>query len=273
MKKHLIDFIEKKRELLKINFNEENHKYTILNKNGILTSEYPSVSTFYKKYTYEFESEKISLKICNGNHEEALKLRNQWDSKAKTSAEIGSECHYLLEKYAIDNGVSFNKKENRKPKFENNNKILVEKMVSNGINYLEGLKKQGFILLDTETIMASNDLKMFGQCDNVWLYEDRGFFITDWKTNEAKKWELNKFTKKLKPPFDYLYDYPIGYYSIQLTLYGMLFKEMIKGSKYESIPFLGASIIRLNSNEAISYKVKTKIIENDIIKEIYENKT
>ena len=114
--------------------------------------------------------------------------------------------------------------------------------------------------------MGSNVLKMFGQCDKVWIC-DKGFFITDWKTNEPKKWSKNDFTRKMEYPFNEFDDYAITHYEIQLVLYGLLFQDMLKGSKYENLTFLGGSIVRLNAERPIGYKINKLKIET-IIKNI-----
>lgn len=88
-----------------------------------------------------------------------------------------------------------------------------------------------------------------------------GMVITDWKTNKAKNFQVNDFTKPMYEPFE---DYPnnaLGHYYLQLPLYGRLLLKMLEGTKYEDLKLMGCIIVLLGDNsEFEEYRVPKKVI-------------
>jgi len=104
-----------------------------------------------------------------------------------------------------------------------------------------------------------------------------GFIVTDWKTNKPKNFEVQWFTNMMYEPFEYLHNTALGHYNLQLPLYTKLFLNMLRGSKYEDIKFLGGIIVLLKDDATyeeyrIPKKVSQKILEMDIKQYMLESK-
>ena len=245
--------IKKRQEEIQLTFEEETHTYTMMNNQGVLVSNWISVSKVLKKFYEEFPAEEISLKKAKGDVVEQQRLLAEWKAAGDYSTNMGSRVHYFLEKksHEIFNIV----KEVRKPEFDCDfTQILKgDSMINAGTNFLKLMKERGAILLDTEIILGDPNLLYVGQPDKVWLIESKdkksvGLIVTDYKTNKPKNFEENQFTKRMKFPFQKHPDNALGHYFLQLPFYGKLLKEMLKGSKYEDIKIFGCIIVLLKEN-------------------------
>jgi hypothetical protein len=112
--------------------------------------------------------------------------------------------------------------------------------------------------------LGSVKLGYTGQPDKVWLIKNKkdklGIVITDWKTNRPDKFERQFYTKKLLSPFQNYYATDLGKYYIQLSLYAKLLLEMLKGSKYEDLPyFLGVVVLLKQDGTYEEFKVPKDI--------------
>jgi hypothetical protein len=262
----ILNILDKRRNLLQLTFEESSHTYTMLDESGILRNDYPSVSKVIKSFYEEFDSEGISYRKAQGDPIIQQKLLTEWKAAGDYATNMGSRAHYLLEKKAIE---LFNlNKEVRKPIYEcDDHQILrSNSMIAAGINYLSLMQQRGAHLLDTETVLGDIEFGYTGQPDKIWVLTDKktsevGFFITDWKTNQPKNFEVNNFTKKMHSPFEDIDDTALGHYYLQLPLYAKLFKKMLVGSKYENIKFLGAIIVLLKDDGSFEeYKVPKNVI-------------
>ncbi len=276
IKDEILKILENKRSELQLTFLEDTHTYTMIDKNGVLRSDWPSVSKVMKLFYTEFDTDGIAEKKSKGNPEEKARLLKEWSDAGAYSTNMGSRVHYYLEKKSVEMfGID---KEVRAPIFEVDfTQILKgDSMITAGTKYLELMKERDGILLDTEIVFGSNDLGYTGQADTGWLFynkekNDIGIVITDYKTNKKKNFESNRFTKKMKYPFDNLDDTALGHYFTQLPLYGKLLLDMLKGSKYEDIKIYGCIVVHLNENgEFEEYRVpkdiQTTILNMDMSK-------
>ena len=245
------EIIRKKQEELLLSFVEETHIYSMLDVNGVLRSDWPSVSKVMKSFYEEFDSDGIAEKKSQGDPEEKARLLKEWGDAGTYSTNMGSRVHYLLEKKSVEMfGLN---KEVRQPMFDVDfTQILKgDSMISAGTRYLELMKERGGILLDTEIVLGSNELGYVGQPDKKWLFFNKdktevGIVITDWKTNKKKNFEASFFTKKMYRPFQHLDNTALGHYFTQLPFYGKLFLNMLKGSKHEEIKVYGCIVVHLN---------------------------
>lgn len=84
---------------------------------------------------------------------------------------------------------------------------------------------------------------------------DRSLIVTH-NTNQPKNFEVHYYTSQMFPPFEYLPDTALSHYYIQLPLYAKLLLKMLKGTKYENIPYLGGVVVLLTKEgKYIEYKV------------------
>lgn len=261
----LRQILDTKREKFRLTFEEETHTYTMLDTKGDLRNDFPSVSKVLKLFYEEFDSEGIAQYKSGGNPDEKERLLKEWADAGTYSTNMGSRVHYLLEKYILEDFEI--KKDVRQPIFECDAVQIVkgDSMVVAGKRYIDLLKQRGCVLLDTEIVLGHPELEYTGQPDKVWLVigldNQLGILITDWKTNKEKSFMVNKYTKKMKPPFQLLPDNALGHYKVQLPLYGKLLLKMLEGTKYEGTPLLGCIVVRLTDDrEFIEYRVdKTTI--------------
>jgi hypothetical protein len=259
--------IKKRQEEIQLTFEEETHTYTMMNNQGVLVSNWISVSKVLKKFYEEFPAEEISLKKAKGDVIEQQRLLAEWKAAGDYSTNMGSRVHYFLEKksHEIFNIV----KEVRKPEFDCDFTQILKgySMINAGTNFLKLMKDRGAILLDTEIVLGDPNLSYVGQPDKVWVIESKdkksvGLIVTDYKTNKPKNFEENQFTKRMKAPFQKHPDNALGHYFLQLPFYGKLLKEMLKGSKYEDIKIFGCIIVLLKENSDFEeFRVPKDVID------------
>jgi hypothetical protein len=256
------NIISEKQKELNLSFIEEDHLYHMNGRN-----DYPSVSKIIKRYYKEFPSEEIAHKKAKGDEKKAIAFLKQWSDTADYAANLGSRVHYFLEKKLIDSYGSY--KEVREPIFEcdMSQKIVSERMIQSGVQYLNLMKERGAVLLDTEMILGDPELGYVGQPDKVWLIpnkdkSDYGIIITDWKTNKDKSFEVNDFTEKMFEPFENYNSTAMGHYYIQLPLYARLLLKMLSQSKYGTIKVYGCIICHLKKDGGfVEYRVPKEVID------------
>jgi hypothetical protein len=264
--KEILEILKNKREELLLNFYEDTHTYTMLDEYGNLKSDWPSVSKIMKIFYTQFDSDGIAEKKSKGDIVEKNRLLKEWADAGTYSTNMGSRVHFLLEKKSVE---MFNlDKEVRQPVFDCDFEQIVkgDAMVRAGIKYLDLMLERGGVMLDTEMVFGSNELGYTGQADTGWLFYNKekseiGIVITDYKTNKKKNFEVNNFTKKMKPPFHHLDDTALGHYFTQLPFYGKLLLKMLEGSKYENIKLYGCIVVHLSDNgEYEEFRVPKDVI-------------
>jgi hypothetical protein len=263
--KEIREIISQKQKELKLTFEEDSHKYTMVDLDGNLKDDYPSVSKVLKSFYEEFDSEGISYRKANGDPYEQQRLLEEWAAAGEYSVNIGSRSHFFLEEHTLSEfGLE---KELRQPVFNCDAEQIVKSdtMIVAGKSYIELLKERGCVLLDTEIVLGHPELGYTGQPDKVWLVigvnGQVGILITDWKTNKPKNFETNKFTKQMKRPLTHLPDNALGHYKTQLPLYGKLLLKMLEGSKYENIQLFGCIIVLITEQrEYVEYRVDKNTI-------------
>jgi hypothetical protein len=267
------DILSERQKEFNLTFEEDNHKYTMMDVDGNLRSDFPSVSKVMKLFYDEFPSEQKAFEMAGGNPDEAERILEDWAKKGRISTSTGSRTHYFLEEHTLKEfGIDKNV---RQPIFDCDAEqiIISDTMIVAGKNYIKLLKERGCVLLDTEIVLGHPELGYTGQPDKVWLVIGKngelGLLITDWKTNKVKNFLVQKYIKPMRHPFEYLPNNALGHYNTQLPLYGKLLLKMLEGTKYENIKLLGCIIVRLTEDrEFVEYRVEKKtintILEMDI---------
>lgn len=263
--KEIREAISKRQTEIQLSFIEENHIYYMLDKNGVLRNDYVSVSRLVKKFHPYFDAPAKALQMCNGDVVGQQKLLQEWSSAGKTSTNLGSRAHFLLEEHLVN--IYGNYKEIRQPVFNVTPDQIIkgDNMVTAGKQYIDLMHERGAVLLDTEIVMGDPELKYTGQKDMGWLMMNReqtdfGLVVSDWKTNQPKNFEIQPYTKKLYPPFEKYPDTALGHYYVQLPLYARLLLKMLKGTKFENLKLLGCVVVLLKEDGTfIEYKVPPEI--------------
>ena len=265
--KEIRDVISDRQKELELSFVEDTHTYYMKDLNGVVRSNYPSVSTVIKQFYTEFPELNKSWQMCNGDLIEQDELLKQWRATADYANNKGSRVHYLLETDLLDMYGSY--KDVRKPIFECDEQQTADgnAMIDAGHDFIRTMHRRGWVLLDTEMVLGSPELGYTGQPDKVWIKiidNKLVFLITDWKTNKPKNFEVHSYTEPMLEPFEDYMDTALSHYMIQLPLYGRLILDMLKGTKFESIKFDGCIIVHLTSDG----KYKEYLVEDDFINRV-----
>jgi len=267
------EIIAEKQKDFQLTFEEESHKYTMLDKDGNLRSDFPSVSKVMKLFYDDFPTEQAAFNKAGGDPDEAERLMQEWAEAGRKSTNLGSRCHFFLEEHTLKEfGVD---KVVRQPIFDCDVEQIIKSdtMIVAGKNYIELLKERGCELIDTEMVLGHPDLGYTGQPDKVWLVigtnGNIGILITDWKSNKPKNFAVTRYTKKMKQPFEDLPDNALGHYNTQLPFYGKLLLKMLEGTKYENIQLLGCIVVLITEEREyheyrVSKKTMNTILEMDM---------
>jgi hypothetical protein len=233
---------------------------------GKLRDDFPSVSKVLKSFYEEFDSEGISYRKANGDPYEQQRLLEEWAAAGEYSVNIGSRSHFFLEEHTLNEfGLE---KELRQPVFKCDAEQIIKSdtMIVAGKKYIDLLKERGCVLLDTEIVLGHPELGYTGQPDKIWLMMNKaktefGFVVTDWKTNKKKNFQETSYTKRLKDPFGKFPDTALGHYYLQLPLYAKLLLKMLQGTKYADIKLLGCVITHLSDEAQFEeYRVPQEIV-------------
>ena len=265
--KEIREIISEKQKEFQLTFEEDKHKYTMLDVSGVVRDDFPSVSKVMKLFYDEFPAEDVARKLAKGSPYAMHTFLEEWKQSGILSTNMGSRVHYELEletinKFKID-------KEVRQPLFECDLDLTMkgDRMIKAGKKFLSLMEERGAVLLDTEIVLGHPELGYTGQPDKVWLMLNKqktgfGIVITDWKTNKEKNMEVNDYTKPMKKPFEKLPNNALGHYNTQLPFYGKLLLKMLEGTKYENIPLMGGVIVHLTENvEFKEYRIPRDVVD------------
>lgn len=183
-----------------LKFDEAIHTYTKLKKK--LTP----VSYVLKKFTEEFDSDKMSVLVANKRGITKEEVLKEWEDNKNKACQLGTKVHLFGENYCRD----------RELKPTNGYEEAIVKWYSTKPDYIETT----FLELQ----MFSDALGIAGTSDMVFYNTKTGKFkILDYKTN-ADLFKNYKGKRMLKP-FDNLLDNPYNKYQLQLSLYQILFEQ------------------------------------------------
>lgn len=264
--KEIRDIVSLKQKELQLTFEEETHKYTMIDIDGNLRSDFPSVSKVMKIFYEEFPTEQAAYNKAGGDPDEAERLMNEWAESGRKSTNLGSRCHYFLEEHTLKEfGID---KVVRQPIFDCDAEQIIKSdtMIIAGKRYIELLKERGCVLIDTEMVLGHPELGYTGQPDKVWLTMNKtgdefGLLITDWKTNKPKNFQQTDFTERMFKPFEKLPNNALGHYFVQLPLYGKLLIKMLQGTKYENIKLYGCIVAHLREDTQFEeFRVPKEVI-------------
>ena len=263
--------LNRRRKEVDLTFIEEDHLYFMRGDDGIIRSNYPSVSKIIKKFYEEFDAEGISLRMAKGDPSRQKELLKEWEDKGTYATNQGSRVHYLLEKELIDQYGGFKKV--REPIYECDKEQIERSnnMIDAGKSFLELMHERNAVLLDTEIVMGDPELGYVGQPDKVWLVENKqgtdfGFLITDWKTNKPENFQKQRYTKKMYAPFDNIDSTALGHYYLQLPFYGKLLLKMLEGTEYGDKKLLGSIIVLVKEDSSFEeYKVPQEVVQKILL--------
>jgi hypothetical protein len=148
------DLLEKRRQELELTFVEEEHIYYMKDVDGIVKSNFPSVSKIIKKFHKPFDAAGMALKMSKGDPEGQVQLLAEWKEAGELSTNMGSRVHFELERELIERYGKY--KEVRQPIFDINEeqKIKSDSMIEAGKKFLDVMNERGGVLLDTEIVLG-----------------------------------------------------------------------------------------------------------------------
>lgn len=183
-----------------LKFDETTHTYTKLKKK--LTP----VSYVLKKFTEEFDSDKMSVLVANKRGITKEEVLKEWEDNKNKACQLGTKVHLFGENYCRD----------RELKPTNGYEEAIVKWYSIVPDYIEPL----FLELQ----MYSESLGIAGTADMIFYNTKTDkLLIRDYKTNQDLF--KNYKGKKMLKPFDNLLDNPYNKYQLQLSLYQILFEQ------------------------------------------------
>lgn len=275
--KDIYNELSRIREEMKLTFIENKHQYFMKDLNGVVRNDYPSVSSIYKLFYEEFDSDAVSLAMAKGDKDAQQELLKKWRLSGKKSQSLGSRTHYFLEEHLVEMYKSY--KDLRYPIFscDKEDTENSDNMIKAGKDYIDLMHERGAVLLDTEIIVGDPELGYTGQPDNAWLMlnkkKELGIIISDWKTNQVKNFIIQRYNNDyMYKPFDKYINYALNHYFIQIPLYGRLLLKMLqKSDKFKDIKFFGGVIIHLLENGKYKeYRVPQDIINKTMNLNIQE---
>ena len=260
------DIFEEKKKELSLSFIEDTHTYIMKDNTGEVRSDWPSVSKVLKHFYNEFPADAISFRKAKGDHMLQQEILTEWRMAGEYATNMGSRVHFLLEKKLIEDNGDY--KDVREPIFtvDIEQEMKSNSMITAGEKFLKLMEDRGAILLDTEMVLGDPELGYTGQPDKVWLIMNKegtgfGMVVTDWKTNKAKNFKKQRWTKQMKSPFEEQPDTALGHYYLQLPFYGRLILKMLKGSKYESLNMMGCIVVLLkDTSDFEEFRVPKSVI-------------
>ena len=263
-----------------IKFEEEGHKYTIINDNSTNNNpkKYTSVTTWNHSHFPHFDPDSIIKKMMSGKSwKQGHKywgltpdqIKDLWNSKRDKAAGAGTNMHYEIECFMNSKVLQF----------EYTHKELFQqyKMLEKyDTKYLElGLEWQFFVKFvedfpdlkpyRTEWTIYHEELKLAGSIDMVYENPDGTLSIYDWKRsaeiNRFNAWDKYAITECI----NHMPDSNFWHYALQLNTYKAILEE-----KYEKI-VKDLYLVRLHPNcEDNTYElIKVPDLKRDI-KQLFE---
>jgi hypothetical protein len=260
--------LEVKRQEMELTFIEEDHIYYMKDTDGVIKSNFPSVSKVIKNFYIPFDAETKSLQMAKGDLTRQKELLEQWKSAGDYSTNMGSRVHYLLETETIARYGEY--KQVREPIFNCDESQIIKSnsMIGAGSKFLDLMTERNAVLLDTEMVLGDPELGYTGQPDKMWLMMNRaqdgfGIVVTDWKTNQPKNFKIQPYTGKMLHPFENYYDTSLTHYYVQLPLYGKLLLKMLQGTKFDTTKLLGCVVVLLKDDGTFEeFKVPMEVTQS-----------
>jgi hypothetical protein len=232
-----------------IHFEEEGHKYTILDDSGVVsTGAYTSVTTWVHTHFPHFDADSIIMKMMSGKawkagHKywglSAAEIKDLWNSKRDDACGAGTKLHYEIECFMNSKVLMFDYT-HLELLYQHNILIKYDK------RYLDFGKEWSYFMkfvadfpelkpYRTEWTVYHEELKLAGSIDMVYENSDGSLSIYDWKRSadivKVNAWNKCAITKEI----DWMPDSNFWHYALQLNAYkgileskyGKVVKELV----------------------------------------------
>jgi len=214
-----------------IKFEEEGHKYTILNDSTVLgKSKYTSVTTWNHTHFPHFDADLIISRILNSKSWKpghkywgltAQEIKDQWSNNSAAVSKAGTDLHYEIECFMNNKNIdTFYDHTDLYEKYILNQTFL-ETDKSLEWNYFINFVKDHSHLKPyrTEWTIFDEELKIAGSIDMIYENSDGTLSIYDWKRSKEISMvnHFNKFAKN--KIICHMPDSNFWHYALQLNTY------------------------------------------------------
>lgn len=189
-------------------FNPKYHSYSFGDKK--LTSVTKIVSSFHEP----FDQEKVANAYAQKRGLDVADVLSEWKQKNEKSIQVGHDVHEFIENYY--KGV---------PQQLPTDLTTIKKINSFNIAWSLFLHKLEPVAFEKKIFHV--DWGLAGTLDSLFSFKDK-YIILDYKSNGEFKHDdhPNGRYNKLLPPFDDLWHNHFNEYSIQVSLYSLILKEV-----------------------------------------------
>lgn len=190
-------------------FDPIKHKYTYSEDHFI------SVTQFIQKFHKPFDTEFWSKKKAEERGISKQEILSEWKEKNDRANFIGTSTHNWIENY-------YNKIWTQLP----NDSDVIDRI--NKFNNIYSLNLHKLEPICFENRIFSKKWKIAGMIDSIFLTSKGEIVILDWKSNGKFHTDDDKDGRweKLLYPLDFLYKNHLNEYSIQISMYMMILKEV-----------------------------------------------
>lgn len=189
-------------------FNEKYHSYSFGDK------KLESVTKFISKFHLPFNQEEVSKKVSEKTGRQQDEILQEWKQKNEKAIVIGHSVHNWIENI-------FNKKYQELP----TDIDIIKRINSFNLAWAKYLHKLQPIAFEKKIFNV--DWGIAGTMDALFSYGDKTI-ILDYKSNSEFRDDDHPKGKynKLLPPFESLWHNHLNDYSIQVSLYSLILKEV-----------------------------------------------
>lgn len=189
-------------------FDQISHKYTYGE------DHYISVTQFIQKFHKPFESDYWSKRKADERGISKEEILKEWKDKNDRANFIGTSLHNHIEDY-------YSQKWRELPADDD----VIDRINKFNIIYAKHLHKLEPVCFENR--IFSKKWKIAGMIDSIFLNKNGDLIIIDYKTNKEFTTDENlKFKENLLYPFDFLLKTHLNEYSIQISMYMMILKEI-----------------------------------------------
>ena len=255
-----------------IHFEEQGHKYTIINNKGVEESGYTSVTTWVHTHFPHFDADSIINKMMSGRswkpgHKywglSAEQIKDLWNSKRDNAAGAGTKIHYEIECFMNSNVLRF---DYTHLELLQQHEIFAKydkKYLDFGVEWTYFLNfVRDFPHLKpyrTEWTVYHEELRLAGSIDMVYENPDGTLSIYDWKRSsdivKVNAWNKCAVTECIS----WMPDSNFWHYALQLNAY-----KMILETKYKKI-IKDLYLVRLHPDSSNYELILVPDLQNDIM--------
>lgn len=223
----------------KLRFVEEGHQYFLPNKDGG-EDELISVSKLTEQFAYPTDWDAVALNKAQREGVDVNWLKRQWKENNIRATNSGTGVHLFGENFQyFFMGQPEKICDIIKPQYEDGFLIPHSPKEAAAAKLYEDMFTVDNlypVLAETRVYMGVNDKfpihqKYAGTFDMLFAYRSKSgeyrLAVYDFKSNASLYNDFARGTGKMMlPPFDYLYDEPLGHYTLQLSAYELCLRQI-----------------------------------------------